>query len=75
VETSALEVAATWDSATICVKDTEDRATLVETKAWEWVLRVEVENIVALASAHKDAKGLVWKIALLEGELGDACQA
>jgi hypothetical protein len=47
----------------------------VETKAWEWVLRVEAENIVALASAHKDAKGLVWKIALLEGELGDACQA
>jgi hypothetical protein len=33
---------------------------------------VEAENAVALASAHEDAEGLVWKIALLKGELAEA---
>jgi hypothetical protein len=30
---------------------------------------VEAEDAAALASAHEDAKGVVWKIVLLEGEL------
>jgi hypothetical protein len=33
---------------------------------------VEVENAVALASAHEDAKGHVWKVTLLEGMLVEA---
>jgi hypothetical protein len=35
---------------------------------------VEVKSIMALASACKKAKGLVWRIALLEGELAEAHQ-
>jgi hypothetical protein len=31
--------------------------------------RAEVENVEALASVREDAKGLVWKIILLEGKL------
>jgi hypothetical protein len=33
------------------------------------MLRTKVENAAVLASAHEDAKGLIWKITLLEGEL------
>jgi hypothetical protein len=32
---------------------------------------VEAENAVVLAFACEDAKGIVWKIALLEGELAE----
>jgi hypothetical protein len=35
----------------------------------------EVENVVTLASTHEDAKGLVWKVILLESELAEVCQA
>jgi hypothetical protein len=70
-ETSAQEVAAAWDSAALCFKDAEDRATLAEREAWERVWRVEAENAVVLAFACEDAKGIVWKIALLEGELAE----
>jgi hypothetical protein len=37
----------------------------------EW----EVENTASLESAHEDAKGLTWKVTLLEGELVQARQA
>jgi hypothetical protein len=59
------------DSAALCVKDVEDRATLAEREALEMVLRVEAKNAVVLASAHEDAKGLVRKIALLKGKLAE----
>jgi hypothetical protein len=36
---------------------------------------VEVENAMALASAHEDADGLVRKNALLEDKLVEVCQA
>jgi hypothetical protein len=39
------------------------------------VLRVEVENAVALASAQEDAEGLILKVALLEVELALARRA
>jgi hypothetical protein len=39
------------------------------------VLRAEVENAVALASAQEDAEGLILKVALLEVELALACRA
>jgi hypothetical protein len=35
----------------------------------------EAEITVAPASAHEDVEGLVWKVALLKGELVEACQA
>jgi hypothetical protein len=38
-----------------------------------WVREVEIT--VAPASTHEDAEGLVWKVALLEGELVEARQA
>jgi hypothetical protein len=53
----------------------EDQATLVERGAQGRVLRVEAVSATALASARKEAKGLVWKIALLEGELTEAGRA
>jgi hypothetical protein len=37
------------------------------TRVWE------VEDAVALVFAHDDAEGLVWKVALLEGELTKVC--
>jgi hypothetical protein len=39
--------------------------------SWAW----EVETIVVLASVRGDAKGLIHKVALLEGELTEARQA
>jgi hypothetical protein len=68
-ETSALGVVVPWDSATLCVKDAEYRATLMEGMALERVSRAEADNTVALASAHEDAEGFVRKILLLEDEL------
>jgi hypothetical protein len=68
-ETSALGVVVPWDSATLCVKDAEYRAALVEGMALERVSRAEADNTAALASAHEDAEGFVRKILLLEDEL------
>jgi hypothetical protein len=53
----------------------EDWATLVERVARERVSRVEVESAAMLASAHEEAKCLVWKITLLEGELVEVRRA
>jgi hypothetical protein len=36
---------------------------------------VEAENATTLASAHEVVEGLVWKIALLKGELAEERQA
>jgi hypothetical protein len=47
----------------------EDWAALAERKAWEWVSRVEVDNVVVLPSACEGAEGLARRITLLEGEL------
>jgi CYTH domain-containing protein len=74
-KTSSQGAAAAWDSATLRVKDVEDRATLAEREVLERVSRVEAENTMALASARLDVKGFIWKIALLEGELAAECQA
>jgi hypothetical protein len=71
VETSAQEAAAMGDSAVVHVKDLEDWAALVERVAQKRVSRVEAENAMALASARQDAKGLIRKIALREGELAE----
>jgi hypothetical protein len=51
----------------VWVKDVEDQATLAEREAQERVLRVEAESTMAVASAHEETDGPVWKIALLEG--------
>jgi hypothetical protein len=67
-ETSTQEATAALDSTALHVEDADDQTALVEREALEMVLRVEVENAMALVSAHEDAEGLVRKIALLEGE-------
>jgi hypothetical protein len=75
VETSAQEAVVTWDSAIARVKDTQDRAALTERETQERVLRVEAESTAVLASALEETEGLVWKIALLEGELEEVGRA
>jgi hypothetical protein len=35
----------------------------------------DVENVAVLVSAREDAKGLIHKVSLLEGELVEACRA
>jgi hypothetical protein len=74
-ETSAREDAAAWDSATLRVKDAEDRATLAEREALERVSRAEIENAAELASTHEDAEVIARKITLFEDELAAECQA
>jgi hypothetical protein len=74
-KTSIQEATVARDITTLRVKDTEDRASLMEREAQERVSTMEAENVVALASAHEDAKGLVRKIALLEGELAEVPRA
>jgi hypothetical protein len=39
------------------------------------VSRVEAESAVVLASAREEIESIVWKIALLEGESAEVCQA
>jgi hypothetical protein len=53
-DTFGQEDAIAQDSTAIHIKDVEDRATLAKREARERVLRVEAENVVALASAHED---------------------
>jgi hypothetical protein len=53
----------------------KDRATLAEREAHKRVSRVEAESATALAFAHGEAEGFTRRIALLEGELAEACQA
>jgi hypothetical protein len=72
---AATAAAVVWGSATLCIKYAEDRAALAEREARERESRVEVENVVSLASAHEDAEGLLRKIALLEGELAEERRA
>jgi hypothetical protein len=50
------EAAVAWDSTSICIKDVEDRAALVEREARERVSRVEAYNAVMLASAREVAE-------------------
>jgi hypothetical protein len=75
VETSAQEVAMAWDSTVTLIRDGEDQAALAEREVWERVLKVEMESVTMLASAHREAEGLVWMIALLKGELTEAHRA
>jgi hypothetical protein len=74
-EASVREAIAAWDSATLRVKDAEDRAALVKRESLERVWRVEIENTTVLASAREDAEGLAQKITLLEDELAVECRA
>jgi hypothetical protein len=75
VETSARGAAAVWDIATLCVKDVEDRASLAQREALEWVSRLEAESATMFACAYEDAEGLSQKVTLLEGELAVEHQA
>jgi hypothetical protein len=68
-ETSAQEAAAPRHSATLHVKDAENRAILVEKEALERVSRAEARNAMALASAHEDAEGFARKIPFLKTSL------
>jgi hypothetical protein len=48
---------------------------LVERGDRKRVSKVEAESVAALAFAHEEVEGLVQKIAVLEGELAEACRA
>jgi hypothetical protein len=74
-ETSAQEAAAEWDSATLCVKDAEDWATLAEREALEKVSRAKAKTAAMLASVREDAESFVRKITLLQGEIAAERQA
>jgi hypothetical protein len=69
VETSTQEAIAARDCATLHVEDSKGRAALVEREVLEWVSRVEVKTVVALASAREDVDCFARKIALLEAEV------
>jgi hypothetical protein len=75
VTTSAQETAAAWERVTYLIQEVEAGASLGEREAWERVSILEVESAAALASAHREAEGFARSVALLEGELTDACQA
>jgi hypothetical protein len=74
-ETSAWEAATAWGSTALHVRDVQDWATLVEREALERVSRAEAENATMLASAHQDAEGFAWKVAVLKDELAAEHQA
>jgi translation elongation factor EF-4 len=71
IETSAQEAAVVWDSTIVCIRDAEEWVALVEREVRERVSRVEAKNAAVLASTHDIVEGLVWKVALLEGELAE----
>jgi hypothetical protein len=56
--TSTQETAVVQDSATVRIKDAEDRDALAEGEALEQVSRAEADNSVALTFAHADVEGL-----------------
>jgi BMFP domain-containing protein YqiC len=64
-----------WECVTALVRDAEDWVALAEREAWERVSRVEVESAVVLASARGEVEDFAQRIALLESELAEACQA
>jgi hypothetical protein len=68
-EASAWEAIVAQDSATIHVKDEEDRAALAEREALEKVSRVQLENATALAFAREEVEGFDQKIALPEDRI------
>jgi hypothetical protein len=72
VDIYAQEDTTARDSAVICIKDMDDRATLAQREAQVRVSRVEAETTVENASTHEDVEGLVRMIAFLEGELVEA---
>jgi hypothetical protein len=72
------EVTRLWEVATVVEATCIAAMLAIETSAWEAsavrealerMSRAEVAYAVALASAHEEAEGLIWKIVLLEGEL------
>jgi hypothetical protein len=65
----------TQDSNTTWVKEAEDRATMMEGKAQERLLRVEKKSTMARAYAREEIESLVRKVALLEGELAEVHRA
>jgi hypothetical protein len=75
VETSAQEAAVAWDSATLRVKDADDRSTMAEREALKRVSRAEVESVMALAPVREDVEAFARKIVILVDELAAECRA
>jgi hypothetical protein len=75
VKDTAQDAVVAWESAMNLVKEVEDHAALAEMVAQERVSRLEVESATTLASAHREAEVFAQRIALLEGELVEGCQA
>jgi hypothetical protein len=74
-EASAWEVVAVRESAVAFLREAEARATLAMREAQERVSQMEAESAATLASTYGEAEGFVRRIALLEGELSEECQA
>jgi hypothetical protein len=63
------------ESSMTLVRDAEHPASLDESEARERVSRAEEVSATALASAHEEVEGFVWRVAHLLGELVQAHQA
>jgi hypothetical protein len=70
-----VEAAAARERAKTLIKEAEARGTLAEREAQERVLKVKAERAASLAFVHMEANESARKVALLECELVDACQA
>jgi hypothetical protein len=68
----ATEAAVTLESVMTFIREAKAWATLAEREAQKRVSRMEAESVAALASAHGEAEGFAWRIALMEGELTEA---
>jgi hypothetical protein len=66
VAASAQEAAATWERATVLIREAESRAALAERETRERVSRMETESATALASTRRETEGFAQRIALLK---------
>jgi hypothetical protein len=73
--TRAREESATMEAARITVAPAIEVPAQEDAEAMKKVWKVEAKNAMAFTSAREDAKGLAWKIALLEGQLRRSAMA
>jgi hypothetical protein len=64
-----------WGRVKASINEAEAWATLTEREAQEKVLKTEAESAASLAYVNTKAIEFARMVALLEGELDDACRA
>jgi hypothetical protein len=72
---SAKGVTMAQENIMTLIKDAEDWAALADREARDRMLRLEVESATSFASPHGEVEDFARRIAYLEGELAEACQA